>query len=344
MPKLSREALLFLDKYKRTYPRFERAAVQARKFTALLLDDSFIPIHLVDSRPKSTDSLRGKLRRKKYRNPATQVTDLIALRVITYFWEDVDRVATELRSGLDVSERKSRDARAELRPNQFGYRSLHLIARLRPADAGQPAYSDLRRTWFEIQIRSILDHAWSEIEHEMIYKSGIQFPGTIKRRFTAVAGALEVLEHAFAGLAIERNTLIDLYKREYELGVADEFRFDVARLFAFLEIEFPDGQSWRDAEKEGVPFPKGLAVAALEALEVAKLNTAAKLRPIMKSASFRRAVQKFASLEGLAPRAVSHLALLSISLALVEPYILEVQFPEMLLAPSLASVLMPTKS
>jgi hypothetical protein len=247
-------------------------------------------------------------------------------------------VDIELRNWLEVSAKKSRDAREELDTNKFGYRSLHLIARLRPSEASKLQYRTLRRRWFEIQIRSILDHAWSEIEHEVIYKSGVKYPVAIKRRFTAVAGALEVLEHAFAGLAIERNSLIEQYKTEYAVGLSDQERFDVARLLAFLEIEFPDGKSWRSAEEEGQPFPRGLAVAAVEALEIAKLHNPGKLRPVMKSARFRRALRKFASFEGIEPNAVSHLALLAISVLMVQPNILEQQFPEMLAAPSLGSI------
>jgi hypothetical protein len=245
---------------------------------------------------------------------------------------DLDAVATELRNWLDVSERKSRDARSELEANRFGYRSLHLIARLRPDEALLPENKTIRRQWFEVQIRSILDHAWSEIEHEVIYKSGVKYPIGIRRRFTAVAGALEVLEHAFADLTSERNLLIDEYKREYSLAISNQKRFDVARLFAFLEVRFPQGLSWRKAEEDGKPIPVGLAVAAVEALQTAKLHNSERLLPVMKSAKFRSAVQKFASLESLAPEVVSHLALLVISILMVQPKLLELHFPEILSA------------
>jgi putative GTP pyrophosphokinase len=103
------------------------------------------------------------------------VTDLIAVRVITYFGHDIDRIERELQAQLEVSERKSRDARKALAEDRFGYRSVHLIARLR-RPLVPPGRSAIRRRWFEVQIRSILDHAWSEIEHEAVYKSGVMFP------------------------------------------------------------------------------------------------------------------------------------------------------------------------
>lgn len=126
---------------------------------------------------------------------------------------------------------------------------------LRPSEAAKLQYRTLRRRWFEVQIRSILDHAWSEIEHEVIYKSGVKYPVAIKRRFTAVAGALEVLEHAFAGLAIERNSLIEQYKTEYAVGLSDQESFDVARLLAFWKLNFPRVRAGGARRKRVSPFP-----------------------------------------------------------------------------------------
>jgi hypothetical protein len=108
----------------------------------------------------------------------------------------------------------------------------------------------------------------------------MEFPRDVRRRFRAVAGFLEVLEHAFAALAVERNALLEVYKQRYQSndGGIVRMRFDVARLLAFLEIERPDGTGWRKAEREGRPFPAGLAVAAVGALESAALRNAAQLR------------------------------------------------------------------
>ncbi len=332
MPTLTRVSRLFLEKYTEEFSRFQEAAKEAEMFLTSVLADSTIPIHLVQGRAKSINSLRGKLRHKRYSNPSRQATDLIGVRIITYSWDDLDRVDTEVRNWIDISERKSRDARLELKESKFGYRSVHLIGRLRKSEAEDGTHPNLRRRWFEVQIRSILDHAWSEIEHEVIYKSGIEYALGIKRRFKAVAGALEVLEHAFADLGRERDLLIDSYKHEYGEGLAQQKKFDVARLFAFLESYFPNGRSWRKAEEEGQPFPTGLGVAAVEALEMAKLQNAKRLLPVMKSARFRRAVQQFASQEGLAPETVSHLALLVLAVQMVQPNLLYRQFPEMVAA------------
>ena len=62
-----------------------------------------LSIHVTSARAKRPASLRSKCRRKRYVNPAVQVTDLLAVRVITYFKDDLDAVATRLRTAVQVS-------------------------------------------------------------------------------------------------------------------------------------------------------------------------------------------------------------------------------------------------
>ena len=335
MPSLRPRDRAFLRKYQTEFTRYTKAAVEAHRHIEAALSGIVLPIHAVTYRPKTVNSLRGKLRRKRYHNPQSGVTDLVGVRVITYFGRDIDRVANTLRSRLEISERKSRDARAELQENQFGYRSIHLIAKFPLSAMRIEGFQKLRCSWFEIQIRSILDHAWSEIEHEVVYKSGIEYPSDVKRRFKAVAGSLEVLEHAFHELSAERDGLIDRYKHEYKQGIGGERRLDVARLQAFLEVTFPSGLSWRKAEQQGTPFPSGLAVASVDALDVVRLRTAGKLHEVLKTSRFKRMLRDFSSLEGINPHEVSHLAVVVLAVASIRPQVVRVQFPEMLYSPSI---------
>jgi hypothetical protein len=60
----------------------------------------------------------------------------------------------------------------------------------------------LRKRWFEIQVRSLLEHAWAEIEHEIVYKSGITQPDAVRRRFAALAGSLELFDSEFEPVAL----------------------------------------------------------------------------------------------------------------------------------------------
>jgi ppGpp synthetase/RelA/SpoT-type nucleotidyltranferase len=326
----------FLDRYTASHDVFKAAAAELQGYIASSINDLPIPIHITIARPKPPASLRSKCRRKKYKNPALQITDILAVRVITYFKDDVDGVSERLRNVLDVSETKSRDTRKELAENQFGYRSMHLVARLRRTEAS--ARSALGRQWFEVQIRSILDHAWSEIEHEIIYKSGIRYPESVRRRFKALAASLEVLEDAFAALKTERNSLLKKYTAEYAANLGMDQRFDVARMQAFLQLKRPNGVSWAAAEHAGTPFPHGSAAAAVEALHAASLDTARKLSAVMQNKRFRGAIVKFASIESIAPETASHLAVVVVAIAVSNPRLLQQEFPEIVFSPAVTAV------
>lgn len=297
--------------------------------------DILAPIHVVTARAKLPSSLRSKCRRKGYNNPATQATDMLAVRVITYFKRDVNDIAARLRAVLRVSQAKSRDTRKELAENEFGYRSVHLVARLRPADAAELTAVGSR--WFEVQVRSILDHAWSEIEHEAVYKSGVHYPIEVRRRFKALAASLEVLEDTFAGLTDEHDKLIARYKAEYSSGLSIDQRFDVARLEAFLELKFPSSLGWRAAERDGRPLLHGTAFAAIEALDAAGMRTARRLGPVLQMEKFRDAISAFAAIEQIAPESASHLAIVVLALAVTRPRLLMQQFPDIIFSPAVAA-------
>jgi putative GTP pyrophosphokinase len=105
------------------------------------------------------------------------VTDLVGARVITYFADDVDRVARIIRNldNFEIDPRNSVDKRRALQADQFGYQSLHLVALLskRRIFTENREFEGLK---IEIQIRSLLQHTWAEIEHAY-YKAERTLPG-----------------------------------------------------------------------------------------------------------------------------------------------------------------------
>ena len=85
MGRMSARARQFVESYAADHLKFDAAAREAQDYIAGLLAPHVIPIHAVIGRSKTVTSLRGKIRRKNYLNPATEVTDLVGVRVITYF-------------------------------------------------------------------------------------------------------------------------------------------------------------------------------------------------------------------------------------------------------------------
>ena len=184
---LSTQAKAFCRSYPDRLPELKEAATQLERFISATLEGHNLDLHLISARAKSPESVLSKIRRKHYGAPARQLTDQLGLRVITYYENDVDKVAALLRNHLEVDEKRSVDKRAQLNTQEFGYRSVHLISRLLAADARRPGYEKLQEKTFEVQIRSILEHAWAEIEHETNYKAGISFPNSFRRKFGAIS-------------------------------------------------------------------------------------------------------------------------------------------------------------
>jgi ppGpp synthetase/RelA/SpoT-type nucleotidyltranferase len=338
MALLSIRARYFLEEYRSSLNQLQQAALEAQLFLEELVSAYPHAVHAVKTRAKSVDSMREKLRKKTYKNPSIDVTDTIGARVITYFAADVDIISATLSSRLEISALKSRDARAELGDDRFGYRSVHLVGRLKLSDANQSQNRNLARRWFEIQIRSILDHAWAEIEHETVYKAGIDFPPDVRRRFRAVAGALEVVENAFLGFASECNALVSEYKTTYACGKELDRKFDVARLMAFMEIEFPESPGLA-IESEGLTLKPTHGAALVSALHTAKVQNPRRLADIFRKRQFRTAVAKFAANEGRAPVDVSHRARIILALAAFKPVLIQTHFPDLLGDPALSRMI-----
>lgn len=328
---MSRRTRKYLVEYATRTPERERGASELEAYLRRVLSPSPIPIHLITARAKSVEGLRGKLRRKRYRDPEAQVTDHIAARVIVYYVEDVDRVTDELRAILDVNKTKSRDARAQMGEHEFGYRSNHLVARVRRAVREGVEGANLKALggrWCEIQIRTILDHAWSEIEHELVYKSGVAYPKEVRRRFFATAGALEVLEHTFHRLAAERDRLIEDYVAQFRSGKEPRERLDAAQLMAFLEVTRADGRSWRSAERERAPFSSSLIAACLDGLDLCGLRDSSALRRAMSTTAFRRRIEAYAAASGISARDVAHPACVALAIVGMDVEILHEVMPD----------------
>lgn len=172
----------------------------------LLLDEGVV-LHAANYRCKDRHSLEGKLGRpgKSYAC-LEDITDIAGIRLTTYFADDVDRVAEILRRELEIDDLSSIDKRLTSDPDRFGYSSLHYIAKLSEERIQLREYSRYKGIVFEIQIRSILQHAWAEIEHDLGYKSASGIPADVRRRFARISGLLELADSEFCAIREQLNS------------------------------------------------------------------------------------------------------------------------------------------
>lgn len=178
------------------------------------LKEKGIKVHSILSRLKNSDSLKKKVNRseRNYSN-MSDVTDISGIRVITYFADDVDAVAKVIEEEFDIDRDNSVDKSALLDPDRFGYISLHYVAKLSNSRMQLTEYRKFSDCVVEIQVRSILQHTWAEIEHDLGYKSKESVPKDIRRRFSRLAGLLEIADSEFIQI---RDSL-----QEYEKAVPE---------------------------------------------------------------------------------------------------------------------------
>ena len=203
------------------------------------------------------------------------------------------------------------------------------VARTKGSWSTSPIYAALRNRWFEIQVRSVLEHAWAEIEHEVLYKSGIKYPPVIKRRFARIAGAIEMIEDEFVALRDHQQQLIEGYKSRYANAQDEIAEVDSVRLIALLECERPASPGWRAAAQRGTPFPPHIDNRCVKALKHTGIRTAQALKTMLRSMSLKAAEKLFAR-EHRISEPLSHLNTARLAVLLKSPTIFSDYFPELL--------------
>jgi ppGpp synthetase/RelA/SpoT-type nucleotidyltranferase len=194
------QAVLWYESQRNKY-RDLRAEVEVILREAL--NENEIIFHSIESRVKSVESFREKASREKYSKPVEEITDLCGIRVITLFEKEIHQISDIIKELFEIDYRRSEDKSDLLAADKMGYKSIHYIAELSADKIARTELESFAGLKFEIQIRSILQHAWAEIEHDRNYKFKGELPKNLQRRFYALAGMLEIADREFNTLSEE---------------------------------------------------------------------------------------------------------------------------------------------
>lgn len=216
-----------LQEYKDNLPLFREVSEQVYNNLKKTLSDAGLILAAIEYRVKTEDSLAGKLEMKgsKYAS-LKDITDIIGLRVITFYTDDVDKVASAVERMFTIDWANSIDKRKAHEIDSFGYLSLHYICSM-------PDFPYR----FEIQMRTILQHAWANMNHDTGYKSGVEVPRRYFRNMSRLAGMLELIDDEFSKI---RSELTD-YRRKVQALVAsgnlDEVALDGDAFRSYLNLK-----------------------------------------------------------------------------------------------------------
>ncbi len=229
--------------YAAQYAGLRETSEQFVGLVTTILDDAGINYLSVTGRAKSVASFAAKAGKvvdgvPVFTDPLREITDQIGIRVITYVHSDVAAVAELLDDQVVVLD--DRDMGQETASEgRFGYASRHLLVSLDAARESQPAYEMLRGYRAQVQIRTVLQHAWAEFEHDIRYKGEIpeEHVRDFDRRFTLAAGLLELADREFSTIRDRLQAGMTGQRPEPE---DDDPRISPRELAAFLAGQYAD--------------------------------------------------------------------------------------------------------
>lgn len=251
---------------------------------------------IVQARVKQLASFAEKTIRKQasYRDPVNTMTDLCGARVITESIDGIAPVCAFIRRHFLIDEANSEDTVARLSVAEFGYRSVHFIVSLKPGELRDDIAAYLarhpnaeaiierlfeRRTpedWaeksakpgpryrMEIQVRSLLQHAWATMYHDRVYKSAFNLPADLKRELIRIAAVLEDADASFAraiakvdgyreyyGTYLPREQMSDELAKDQQVLEHDSDNLPLALKAARLAVSL---ERWPDVVRILKPF------------------------------------------------------------------------------------------
>ena len=263
---------MILDEYREAQPMLERMKEEVLALLRDALDRNGIIVTAVEARIKTEESLSGKLALKGAKYASMEdITDILGARIVTFYTDDVDRIAAMAEQLFEIDWDNSVDKRKLHQLDSFGYNSLHYICKL-------PGYP-LR---FELQLRTTLQHAWAVINHDIGYKTGVEIPREYMRRMNRLAGILEMVDDEFSRIRAE---ITDYRRRVQQLvrkGQLDDVLLDGDTFRSYLQIRPFDALNKRIAAINQAEIQEAPLIRYIRVLKALKCNTLGDVSRLVK--------------------------------------------------------------
>lgn len=183
------------------------AALQHQLLTLIEANSITLAVPL-EGRVKNWDSIEEKMSRKSLRlDSILDLDDLIGVRVIVLFRRDLVGTDHLIRNTLQVEQ--SEDTSERLAESQFGYQSLHYVARFPAGWLSIPTFHEFSDLRAEIQIRTVAQHIWAASSHKLQYKHEQSVPEPLRRSIYRVSALLETVDLEFDRLLAERESYVE---------------------------------------------------------------------------------------------------------------------------------------
>ena len=280
---LNPRGTLIIEEFRDMHPMFEKMLRVVRETLEKSMADNRIYVNAIEARVKDEASLAGKLERKgdKYHS-LSDLTDILGARIITFYSDEVDKIAAIVDRIFDVDWENSIDKRKMHDLNSFGYSSLHYICRIPKTLYSDPQFPEINEFRFEIQMRTALQHVWSVLDHDTGYKSGFEVPREYLRNLNRLAGMLELVDEQFCQI----RSGITEYRRQVQAlvhsGHFEEVALDGDAFYNYLKIRPFDALNKRIAAINQAEIHESSLMLYLKAFQYLRFKTLGDLDALVK--------------------------------------------------------------
>lgn len=215
-------------------------------------------IEFISGRVKDYDECLSKFERKylsKISSADTEyhivdsLSDFIGIRAVCFYLEDVKKIRKELSKYFREVSSTDKTVQLERTDDKFGYKSLHLDLVLKRSNKS-PDFKKYGNIQFEIQIRTIIQDAWSILDHKIKYKKSI--PHNLKRSINRLSALFEIADDEFLRIkeemAIEEKRISERLKKGGPLE--KDVPLDVFR-FLFIALKYFPGYNFIEFKVDG---------------------------------------------------------------------------------------------
>lgn len=202
MEKKIEEALAYYESNKSL---FELLCKDASVILQKILDERDIKYQSISYRVKKYDSYKKKCEKEKYSNPKDEIKDIAGLRIVTYLDSDVKEIDNLIKELFEMDVQNSKDKKDDLEDDKVGYIAKHYVLKYNPERLGLPENRKFKDMYFELQVKTLLQHTWAEISHDRAYKFIGVLPSEIRRRLNLTAAILEMVDREFQNISNEIN-------------------------------------------------------------------------------------------------------------------------------------------
>ncbi|WP_192177589.1 GTP pyrophosphokinase [Mesorhizobium amorphae] len=181
-------------------PEYEAFVDNLKALLQNLLEAGEIEVVRIEGRAKGLANFRDKISRPskqgKY-HALEDITDLAGLRIVVYYQKDVSSVIKILESNFEIDTKNSTNKAKEIEIDRLGYQSIHYIVSHSAARRGLDENKRFQGMKAEIQVSTVLQHAWAVLDRRLRYNNNAEMPDAIKRILFLISGQLETADILF---------------------------------------------------------------------------------------------------------------------------------------------------